>query len=210
MVNETTAATGFTISNIVAVLGAALVLFGSWGAFYYGRIRDRYTDERISDNVRKTAEAVAEAAKLTESNTRLQLDLENERVQRLSLEKKIEPRRLSDDQRTLMISRIRSCGWKKAEIIWHGSGETEFYAKDLASVFEQAGVATHTHTLGPFIPSAWGLSVVQTVNGDSARLKAILDEANVESDIKLTNSTLGEKDHPTLVVGTRGDVGVPP
>jgi hypothetical protein len=161
--DETTASTGFTISNIVAVIGAALVLFGSWGAFHFGRIRDRYTDERISDNDRKTAEAVADAAKLQESNTRLQLNLENERIQRLSLEKKVEPRHISEAQRMLLISRIRSSGWKKAEIIWHGVGEAEFYAKDLASAFEQGGVPTHTHTLGPFIPSAWGLIIVKTM-----------------------------------------------
>lgn len=209
MVDETTAATGFTVSNIVAVIGAALVLFGSWGAFHFGRIRDRYTDERMSDNVRKTAEAVADAAKLRESNTHLQLDLENERIQRLSLEKKVEPRHISDDQRTLLISKIRSSGWKKAEIIWHGVGEAEFYAKDLASVFEQAGVPTHAHTLGPFVPSAWGLLVIQTVNHDATRLKTILDEAGLVSQIAMTNSAFGEKDHPTLLVGTREDVGVP-
>jgi hypothetical protein len=216
MVEETVAATRFTLSSVLALLGAAFVLLGSAGAFYFGRIRDHYTDERISENVRKTAEAeaagnraIAEAAKLRESNTLLQLDLEKERVQRLLLEKKVEPRRLSNDQRTLLISKIRSCGWKKAEVIWHGVGEPEFYAKDLASVFEQAGVPTHVHTLGPFMPSAWGLIVIKTANGDSTRLKNILDEAGVASDTALTNSTLGEKDHPTLIVGTRGDVGVP-
>ena len=62
MVEETVAATGFTLSSVLALLGAAFVLLGSAGAFYFGRIRDHYTDERISENVRKTAEAEAAGA----------------------------------------------------------------------------------------------------------------------------------------------------
>lgn len=126
-----------------------------------------------------------------------------------SLGRKVEPRHLSSDQKALLVSKVRLCGWTKAEVIWHGVGESEVYAKDLASVFEQAGVPTAIHTLGPFVPSAWGLLVVKTTNDDSTRLTAILDEAGIASQIALTNSTLGEKDHPTLLVGTREDVGIP-
>jgi hypothetical protein len=83
------------------------------------------------------------------------------------------------------------------------------HARKLASVFEQAGVIVKVRTMDPFIPSAWGLIVVKTANSndDSDRLKVILDGAGVESQIGLTNSTIGDKDHPTLLVGTREDAG---
>jgi hypothetical protein len=40
----------------------------------------------------------------------------------------------------------------------------------------------------------------------SDKLKALLDEAGVKSEVALTNDTLGAKDHPTLVVGSRDDM----
>lgn len=193
---------GFTLSSVALI--AATV-----GVVYFGKVRDHYTDEQISENISKTAEANAETAKLTESNTRLQLDLEKERLKRLALERKVEPRHLSNAQRANLGSRIESKSWKNAEIIWHGTGESEFYAKELASVFEQAGVRVKLHTLGMFIPSAWGLIVIKTTNDDSTQLQAILEDSAIESRIASSNSTIGEKDHPTLLVGTREDMTVP-
>ena len=129
--------------------------------------------------------------------------------QRRTLEAKVEPRHLIDQQRALLVSRIRSSGWKQAEIIWHGDGEAEIYARDLSSAFERAGLKVHVHTLGPFIPQAWGLSVIKTTNPDYIALKKILDEVGVDASVVETNSTIGEKDHPTLFVGTRADIGTP-
>lgn len=181
IISQAAADTGFAWSNILGIAGAGLALLGAFGVFYFGRARDQYAD----------------------------IALEKERIQRQALETKLEPRRLRDEQRALLVSRIRSSGWKRAEIIWHGVGEPEIYARDLSSAFEFAGVAVDVHTLGPFIPRAWGLSVIKTTNDDYVRLKGILDEAGVESSVESTNSTIGEKDHPTLFVGTREDVGAP-
>ena len=118
-------------------------------------------------------------------------------------EDKLRPRHLSPQQKILLVSRIQEYGWRRAEIIWVGHGEPETYARDLAKLFEEAHVPVDVHTLGPFIPSAWGLLVIKTTNDDSNNLKALLDEAGVKSEVALTNDTLGVKDHPTLVVGAR-------
>lgn len=114
-----------------------------------------------------------------------------------------EPRHLSATQMREIVPEIRASGWKRAEIIWVGNGEPELYARNLAAAFEQAGVPVNVHTLGPFIPSAWGLLVVKTTNSDSTRLKEIFDRAGIASELALTNDTLGQKDWPTLVVGAR-------
>ena len=126
--------------------------------------------------------------------------------QLVSARAQLGPRHLSGSQRAFLISRIRGSGWHSAEIIWVGHGEPEAYARDLATVFQEARVPVTVHTLGPFIPSAWGLLVVKTTNDDSDKLKALLDEAGVKSEVALTNDTLGAKDHPTLVVGSRDDL----
>ena len=114
-----------------------------------------------------------------------------------------QPRHLSATQMKEIVPEIRASGWKRAEIIWVGNGEPELYARDLATAFEQAGVPVIVHTLGPFIPSAWGLLVVKTTNDDSTRLKRIFDRAGIASELALTNDTLGQKEWPTLVVGAR-------
>lgn len=91
-----------------------------------------------------------------------------------------------------------------------GNGEPKKYARNLAAVFQQASVSVSVYTLGPFTPRAWGLLVVKTENDESSKLKAVLDEAGVQSETALTNDTLGEKRWPTLVVGSRDDSGTGP
>jgi len=152
-----------------------------------------------------SSRANAEAAKSKENNTQLRVELEKERIERLRLEAKVQPRHLSNAQRQALTEKIKSSDWKNSEIIWHGTGEREAYAKDLASVFEQANIKTHIYTLGMFIPSAWGLMVVITENDDSNKLKRMLDEIGIPAVLAETNDIIGNKDHPTLFVGSRED-----
>ena len=84
-----------------------------------------------------SSRANAEAAKSKENNTQLRVELEKERIERLRLEAKVQPRHLSNAQRQALTEKIKSSDWKNSEIIWHGTGEREAYAKDLASVFEK-------------------------------------------------------------------------
>jgi hypothetical protein len=160
----------YDLSNLSQILGAALVLMGTFGAVWTGHVRDGYADR-----------------------------------ERQQLEAKIVPRHLSDEQKNSFLQKLALTGWTSAEILWHGTGEPEAYARSLALVFEQAKIQTHVHTLGPFIPSAWGLIIVITENDDSARLKAMLDEVGVPSVLAETNDTLGKKNHPTILVGARED-----
>jgi glycine/D-amino acid oxidase-like deaminating enzyme len=200
----------FNIANVVAIVGAAFVLLGAAGIWWFGGIRERYADERRIENEAKTAIAVAESAKaqretavLHESNTRLQLDLEKERVERLRLEVKVNPRRLTSSQKDELIKLLKATGWREAEIIWHGTGEPESYARDLADAFEKANIKTKVHTLGPFIPSGWDLGVVITENGVSKKLDRIMKKANIPYYRIFTNDSIGGKVNPTLFVGNR-------
>jgi glycine/D-amino acid oxidase-like deaminating enzyme len=172
----------FEVAGIVILILLAVAELAAWK---YGRRRDELINQSAS----------AQAAKVQTLQTELS-----------DAQKKIQPRHLSAEQMPLIVASIRQAGWQKAEIIWVGNGEPEFYARSLATAFEQAGVSVHMHTLGPFIPSAWGLLVVQTTNDDASKLKALLDAAGVKSEIALTNDTLGAKNQPTLVVGSRDDM----
>lgn len=206
----------FSLANTLLVISLVVGVVSTFAIVKSGKIRDTVLTQKLADANKAAgdanklaADANKEAEILKQSNVTLGLQLEQERIKRLELEKRVEPRHLSDEQRALLVSELRSSGWKRVEIIWVGDGEPEFYARDLGSAFEQAGVVVHVHTLNPFIPSAWGLAVVKSANYDSSRLKAILDEAGVESKSAETNDMLGQKDHPTIVVGARQDTAIP-
>ena len=51
----------FTLSNVVLVIGAAAVLIGTIGAIAMGGAKERFADQRISDNEVKAAKANARA-----------------------------------------------------------------------------------------------------------------------------------------------------
>src|SRR5471032_2191246 len=59
--SQQVANTIFNVANIALITGAALVLAGTITAIWTSGIRERYADERISNNEAKTATANAQA-----------------------------------------------------------------------------------------------------------------------------------------------------
>src|SRR5262245_58389039 len=110
----------FTVANIILVLGTVLVLAGTVGAIWSGSVKERFADERITTNEAQTAAAHADAerakadsAKANESteilrraNLALQGEVERERTARLKLEKRIAPRNLTNDQKSMLINSL--------------------------------------------------------------------------------------------------------
>jgi hypothetical protein len=195
----------FGFSNLALIVGGVLVLTGTIGVFWSGNIRDRFADERARQTEAKTAAAVAEGAKANERNTALKLELERERVERLRLEQRIAPRVMSPDQRAKLVVGLRATGWHEGIVYWHGSGEPETYAKQFSAAFNDAGISTEAHTLGPFIQSAWGVVIVATNGPKAQQLKSIFDDVGINATVAETNDTLGHHDRPTIVVGARLD-----
>jgi hypothetical protein len=85
----------FTVSNVVLIIGATMVLIGTIGAIVLSGVREQFANARISENETKTAQAIAESdsAKTgaAEANARA---LEAQ----LALEKFKAPRALTDEQ----------------------------------------------------------------------------------------------------------------
>lgn len=86
----------FGLANTSLILGAVLVLAGTVGTIWTSAVRERYADERISNNETQTATANENAAKaneraaeLTSQATALQLDLEREKNARLTLQERL-------------------------------------------------------------------------------------------------------------------------
>jgi hypothetical protein len=120
-------------------------------------------------------------------------------------------RHLSEKQIASLASAIRVTGWQKADIIWTGDeGEPELYAKDFGKAFKRGDVPdVVVHTLGMFLPSQWGLIVLQTKNDSWADLKRILkDAANIRATVMSPGDgpIPGWRDYPVLIVGHREDM----
>lgn len=151
----------FDLANTCLVLSLIVGVVSTFAIVQSGKIRDAALTQKLADANRAAgdanrlaADANKEAEILKQNNVKLELQLEQERIKRLELEKRVEPRHLSDEQKSFLVSKLRTSSWKVAEIIWVGDGEPEFYARDLGSAFELAGIVPHVHTLNPFIPSA--------------------------------------------------------
>jgi hypothetical protein len=137
----------FGWSNVTLIIGAALVLIGTIGVIWTGGIRQRYADERISENEAKTAQAVSDASKANvrtaefEVKTKeAQLNLERERVARLKLEAKLKPRGINQEDRQKLLIELRhapnGCVFVVPKVF---DEEAEDYAAQIASALKDAG-----------------------------------------------------------------------
>jgi hypothetical protein len=136
----------FTVSNILLIFGAVIVLVGTIGVFWIGGIRERFADERISANEAKTSGAKAEAElarenteKLKSVNLILETNLEKERSARLELESKLAYRHLSEDQKRAFVSALLPFAGQKVKIESPlGDAEAKSYRDEFVPLFEEA------------------------------------------------------------------------
>ncbi|CAE6830354.1 hypothetical protein R69776_06580 [Paraburkholderia nemoris] len=139
----------FNLANIALIVGAVLVAIGTITAIWAGGIRDRFADERTQANEARTAIAREEAAranenteKLKESNLILQAAADRERAERLKLEARIAPRRLSTDATATMSAKARELCPRIRNVpvtAAGGNNEAQTYGTDFVMIFRDAG-----------------------------------------------------------------------
>jgi hypothetical protein len=110
----------FALSNLILVVGAALVLIGTIGAVVLSGVREQFSNERISANEKSTVEAIAETeiAKkgAAEANARAaEANLELARMKA--------PRILTAEQQQRLITKINS--WAGQSASFNVVGEQE-------------------------------------------------------------------------------------
>jgi|GEM_PF-5619103 len=96
----------FSYANLAAILGGIFVVLGTAGIFFFGSIREHHGDLEQAALRARTEEARRDAAtaneRAAESNRdaeQLKLELERERMERLELERRMAPRRVSQAMR---------------------------------------------------------------------------------------------------------------
>lgn len=142
----------FNLANMALIVGAILVAIGTIAAIWTSGIRDRFADERIQVNEAQTATAREEAAranenteKLKESNLILQAAADHERAERLKLEARMAPRRLSAGATAAMSAKARELCPRIGNIpvtAAGGNNEAQTYATDFVTIFRGAGCAS--------------------------------------------------------------------
>jgi hypothetical protein len=96
----------FALSNIGAIAGGVLVVVGTAGIFFFGSVREHYAsvtqaelESRTAEARRDAASAIERAAQLNKDSEAVRLELERERKERLELERRMAPRRISTEMR---------------------------------------------------------------------------------------------------------------
>jgi Tfp pilus assembly protein PilX len=87
----------YNIANIVLILGAFLVLLGTIIAIWTGGIRERFADERMSNNETETARAKADAAQADAHAAEVNLELAKLKA----------PRTLGGEQQSRLVSKLK-------------------------------------------------------------------------------------------------------
>jgi hypothetical protein len=174
------------ISNIALILGATLVLAGTVGAIRASAVRDRYADERISNNETRTALANESAAKaneraaeLTKQAAALEVDLERERTERLKLEAEIAPRRLTRAQHEAMATALSPFAGGTVIITSHShDAESAVLAKQIIAALQAARLHTidGAGTLMQMGRFAMGVQVAGPNRALAAAIKQFLEQ----------------------------------
>ncbi|MFH2210661.1 MAG: hypothetical protein ABIJ01_03385 [Pseudomonadota bacterium] len=211
--SQSLADTLFGWSNAALTVGAFLVLVGTIGVFWTGGIRERYADERISKNEAETAAAKATAAVanehaasanertevLRQSNLEVQRQLEKERIDRLRLEASIAPRRLSDNQRSSLLSALLAAPQPlTVEFTLIGDQEATLYGNAIGAALEAARVRGNMVQIGMVTPPPYGVMLtLRNGSQKSLAIKAAFEKAQIP--VTISFGDIGTFDAKILV-----------
>lgn len=181
------------VGNLALILGALLVLIGTWLTIWAGGTKERFADERISGNERLTetakadaAKAVEETEKVRETNLRLSIQLESEKSARLKIEQGLASRSVSRDKRPLLVDAIKKIQPPLSVQVERLVGDTEArrFGDQLIECLKQAGVQLSDSTIGiaPGFPD--GLTIIGPEPLDENKLALALEPVRrkLESD----------------------------
>lgn len=131
----------FGLSNIALIVGTVLALVGTIGIFWTTGIRDRYADERISNNEAQTATANRGAAEATERANALAKEAEHERLERLKLEAEIAPRRLTREQHEAIATALNRFAGRRVMVTSYSlDAESAILTKQVIEALQAAGL----------------------------------------------------------------------
>jgi hypothetical protein len=194
----------FDIFNGVLLLGAFLVLVGTWGTIKTSAIKERFADERTVANEAETKRAIADSdaakeatAKADQRNAELTTQAEQLRKHtadanaraaeaKLELEKFRAPRTLSPEQSARLTKALRPFSGVKFDGAWSSlEGEIDFFFTSLEDALKQAGWESISFNGPGLIYGCAGRSSVGMANA-----AGIVIAVNFETNPELTSAAL--------------------
>lgn len=142
--------------NGMVLIGAVAGVLGAFGVLWGDRVRDYFSEQRISNNELKTATAYQQAAIANQraedarlETAELQKQTSDERTMREALAAQTAPRILSNDQASAITEKMRPYEGQAIDIISFGSGaEGDHFAVQLADCLLKANWRAIPWTVG--------------------------------------------------------------
>lgn len=127
----------FDVSNVVLLVGAALVVVGTYGVFKFGSIKEHFSDERISANEALTARANADMEIAKKETASLKLQAADAELQLAKLKA---PRALTGEQQKQLAGMIHLfSGQKYCALLPPAGTDTETLWMSLDAALTGAG-----------------------------------------------------------------------
>ena len=139
----------YNTANVILILGAVLVAVGTIAAIWTGGIRDRFADERISQNEAETFRAVADAASANKGAARanertalLENEAEQARLETERLRQQMAWRRLNEGQIRKIASGVAGLAIPLQLTGIANDPESMLFASDIRRALLTAGIKT--------------------------------------------------------------------
>jgi len=131
----------YVYSNVILVLGAVMALLGTIGIIWSGGIRERYSDERISDNEVKTALAVENSEYAKERAAQLEKEAAQARLETETLKRQFAWRRLNEQQFKIISAGLSKMKTKKQVVLSAIASDPESmtFASDIQHAMNNGG-----------------------------------------------------------------------
>ncbi|MFM0123251.1 hypothetical protein P0D73_30885 [Paraburkholderia sp. RL18-101-BIB-B] len=205
-ISSETADTLFNAFNIALIVGAIIVAVATIGTIWTGKIRDRYSDLRISNNETEIARAGADAAHANQAaavanKAAADASLHAAQVEKQNTELRVKfsNRRITAEQHAALVA-ILSKHPNTFNIEVMGDPESGMYAADILKTFTDAGwvVDKKEFPLGVI----WtGLNVFQSDDPAAVEIAKALRDAGIPFSIGNEH-----RDKATIMVGGKPPV----
>ena len=180
----------YNTANVILILGAVLVAGGTITAIWTSGIRDRFADERISQNEAETFRAVADAASANEEAARaneraalLENEAEQARLETERLRQQMAWRRLSEGQIRTIADGIAELTMPLELSAIGNDQESVLFASDIRRALLAAGIETPVNSA--FIAGAVVVGIIISGPKDeSLRVARAFAAAGLNVEVK--------------------------
>ncbi|MGN8064385.1 hypothetical protein ACTJK4_22235 [Ralstonia sp. 22111] len=205
-ISSEAADTLFNAFNIALIVGAIIVAAATMGAIWTGKIRDHYSDLRISNNETETAQARSDAAHANQAAAvankaaaDASLHAAEVEKQNIELRRKFANRRITAEQHRALVA-ILSKRPSSFNIEAMSDSESGLYAADILKTFTDAGWVVDKKEF-PMGVIWTGLNVFLSGDPATAEIAKALRDAGIPFSIGNQH-----RDKATIMVGGKPPV----